>query len=144
MATKYNDEDLFVNSIIGEGTVFKGEFDLNGLLRIDGTFTGEIRTEGKVLIGQKGQANCNIRAGEVVIGGKVRGNINARERITLLSTGELIGNISTPRLVIEEGVIFDGKCTILHRNGASKLEWKELKGIEEPLVKKESEEKVLK
>ena len=109
----YTHEDAFVNSIIGEGTTLKGEFELNGLLRIDGTFYGKVKTNGKVLVGKNGIAECDIFAGTIVIGGKVKGSVIATERITLLSTGELIGTIVTPRLVIEEGVIFDGTCEII-------------------------------
>lgn len=110
---KYTREDAFVNSIIGEGTTLRGEFDLNGLLRIDGAFYGKVRTNGKVLVGKNGTAECEIFAGTVVIGGKVKGEVIAMERITLLSTGEVIGAIKTPRLIIEEGVIFDGTCEII-------------------------------
>ena len=112
-SAQYSHEDAFVNSIIGEGTTLKGEFDLNGLLRIDGIFYGKVKTNGKVLVGKNGIAECDIFAGTIVIGGKVKGSLIASERITLLSTGELIGNIITPRLVIEEGVIFDGSCEII-------------------------------
>ena len=109
----YREEEAFVNSIIGEGTRLSGEFDLDGLLRIDGEFIGKVRTKGKVLIGKSGVANCKIFAGTVVIGGKVSGDIFATERIILLSTGLLVGNIKTTRIVIEEGVIFDGTCEII-------------------------------
>ena len=105
-------DDAFINSIIGEGTKFKGEFDLNGLLRIDGDFTGVIRTKGKVLVGQNGRAECTLHAGTVVVGGVVRGEIVSTEKVTILSTGLVLGNITTPRLVVEEGVIFNGSCRI--------------------------------
>lgn len=91
----------------------RGEFNLNGLLRIDGVFYGKVKTNGKVLVGKNGVAECTIISGTVVVGGKVKGDILATERITLLSTGELIGNIKTPRLVIEEGVVFEGTCEII-------------------------------
>jgi len=110
---QFTDGESFVNSIIGEGTKLRGVFDLNGLVRIDGTFSGTVKTSGKVLIGKNGFAECDILAGTVVVGGRFRGEIIAMEKITLLSTGELIGNIRTPRLIIEEGVIFDGKCEII-------------------------------
>jgi cytoskeletal protein CcmA (bactofilin family) len=105
--------DAFVNSIIGEGTTLRGNFDLNGLLRIDGTFYGSVTTNAKVLVGKNGVAESIIIAGTVVIGGKVKGDIIASDRVTLLSTGELNGNIKTPRLIIEEGVRFDGSCEII-------------------------------
>lgn len=117
---QYKHDDAYVNSIIGEGTTLRGEFALDGLLRIDGVFFGKVVTNGKVLVGKNGRAECDIVAGTVVIGGKVKGEVIATERITLLSTGELVGTIRTPRLVIEEGVVFDGTCEIIE--GKDKLE----------------------
>jgi cytoskeletal protein CcmA (bactofilin family) len=105
-------DDAFINSIIGEGTKFKGEFDLNGLLRIDGDFTGVIRTKGKVLVGKNGRAECTLNAGTVVVGGVVRGEIISTEKVIILSTGLVLGSITTPRLIVEEGVIFNGSCKI--------------------------------
>ncbi len=105
-------DDAFINSIIGEGTRFKGEFDLNGLLRIDGDFTGVIRTRGKVLVGRNGRAECTLNAGTVVVGGVLRGEIISTEKVIILSTGLVLGNITTPRLIVEEGVIFNGSCRI--------------------------------
>ena len=118
----YTRDDSYVNSIIGEGTTLRGEFQLDGLLRIDGVFFGKVVTKGKVLVGKNGRAECDIFAGTVVIGGKVTGEVIAMEKITLLSTGELIGTIKTPRLVIEEGVVFDGTCEIIEdKNKLQKL-----------------------
>ncbi len=105
-------EDNIVNSIIGEGSEFKGEFNINGLLRIDGRFKGTIQTEGKVLIGKTGEAVTDVRAKVVVIGGIVRGNVFASERVILLSTGQVKGNIITPSLIMEDGVEFEGNCII--------------------------------
>ena len=106
-------DDAFINSIIGEGTRLKGEFDLNGLLRIDGDFSGTVRTKGKVLVGRNGRAECTLHAGTVVIGGVFRGDIVSTEKVTILSTGLVIGTITTPRLIIEEGVIFNGACRVV-------------------------------
>jgi len=103
----------FINSIIGEGTKFSGELVLNGLLRIDGDFSGSIETTGKVLIGKTGRAECNIIAGTAVIGGVVRGNIYSSGKVIILSTGMVIGNVQAPRLVVEEGVLLHGNCRIV-------------------------------
>jgi len=112
MSDTHISDDAFINSIIGEGTRFKGEFDLNGLLRIDGDFSGVIRTKGKVLVGQNGRAECTLHAGTVVIGGVVRGEVFSTEKVIILSTGLMLGNVTTPRLIVEEGVILNGSCTI--------------------------------
>ncbi len=139
---------MVVNSLIGENTALRGEFDLQGVLRIDGTFHGKVEGNGKVLIGEGGTANSDITARIVVIGGTVKGDIVASEMITILSTGKLIGNISTPRLLAEEGMIFDGKCVITEKkkvnfksNAQNKKELREaksalkLKPIDKELVK---------
>jgi cytoskeletal protein CcmA (bactofilin family) len=105
-------EDNIVNSIIGEGSEFKGEFNINGLLRIDGKFKGTIQTEGKVLIGKTGEAITDIKARVVVVGGHVKGNVFASERVIMLSTGQVNGNIITPSLIMEDGVVFEGNCII--------------------------------
>ena len=110
--TTRKQEDHIVNSIIGEGSEFKGEFKINGLLRVDGKFTGTIKTEGKVLIGQAGEAVTDIEARTVIIGGTVRGNVYATERVILLTTGQVTGNIITPSIVMEEGSVFEGQCII--------------------------------
>ena len=112
MATIKKTEDATINSIIGEGSEFKGEFKINGLLRIDGKFTGMVETEGKVLIGQHGEVHADIKARLVVVGGSVKGNIFATERVLFLSSGRVKGNIIAPSLLMEDGVIFDGTCTI--------------------------------
>ena len=105
-------DGTFINSIVGEGTRFKGELDLNGLLRIDGDYSGTIRTPGKVLVGKNGRAECTIQAGTVVVGGVVKGNIFSSEKVIVLSTGMIIGNVTTPRLIVETGVILNGTCII--------------------------------
>ncbi|MCL2792853.1 MAG: polymer-forming cytoskeletal protein [Spirochaetaceae bacterium] len=112
MSYNFVENGAFVNSIVGEGTRLTGELDLNGLLRIDGDFIGTIRTTGKVLIGKNGRAKCTITASTVVIGGALKGNIYASEKIIVLSSGIIFGNIYTPKLIVEEGVILDGNCTI--------------------------------
>ena len=119
-----------VNSIIGFGTSFNGNLDIKGLLKIDGDFSGSIKAQGKVLVGHQGRAKCSIFANTVVIGGVVKGDIFADERVVVLSTGMVIGNIRAPKLVLESGVLFNGELTIVEKGG-------ELNGSE-PLVSKES------
>lgn len=101
-----------INSIIGYGTVFNGDLDLTGLLKVDGDFSGSIKADGKVLISRTGRARCSIFANTVVVGGIVKGDIYADSRVVVLSTGMVIGNIRAPRLVIEEGVLINGELTV--------------------------------
>ncbi len=112
MVSAFAADDAFVNSIIGEGTRFRGDLEIDGLLRIDGDYIGTIRTAGKVLVGRNGRAQCVIRAGTVVVGGVVKGDIHASERVIVLTSGMIIGTMFTPRLIVEEGVLLDGSCII--------------------------------
>ncbi len=123
MSDHLDTSGVFINSIIGEGTSFSGDIQLSGLIRIDGDFKGSITTKGKVLIGKNGRAECMIKADTVVIGGVVKGDIVSTDKVVILSTGMLIGNIAAPRLVAEEGVILNGICNIT--NGKMLSEHKE-------------------
>ncbi len=121
MSDHLDTNGVFINSIIGEGTSFSGDILLSGLIRIDGDFKGSITTTGKVLIGKNGRAECTIKAQTVVIGGVVKGDIISDDKVVILSTGMLIGNIAAPRLIAEEGVILDGVCKILSGNSEEQV-----------------------
>ena len=81
-------------------------------MRIDGDFEGSINTDGRVLIGKGGRVKCQIDADTVVIGGIVRGDLRVQSKVVLLSTCIVIGSIRTPRIIIEEGVLFHGHCIV--------------------------------
>ena len=105
-----------INSIVGEGTHFRGHLDLSGLLRIDGDFSGSIKTSGRVIIGSQGRADCTINAATVVVGGVLRGNVYASEQVILLDRAIVLGNIYSPRLTADEDTIIDGSLLISGRN----------------------------
>ncbi len=98
-------EEQYVNSLIGFGSRFKGDIEIEGLFRVDGDFSGSIKTEGKVLIGTHGRADSTVNARVVVIGGVFRGTIYATDKILILASAVVIGNLYTPRLIAEEGVL---------------------------------------
>lgn len=143
-------ENLIINSIIGEGTKLRGEFELNGLLRIDGEFIGKIEQGGRVLVGATGSATANERVGEheafisseiIIVGGKVLGNLQAHRRVVLLETAEVVGNIETPRLVMEEGAVISGQCKVVKPEGMEEDKISDKKAIN--LAKKEVQKTVV-
>ncbi len=101
--SSYLPYDEFVNTIIGEGSRVRGELFGVKVLRIDGSFSGSIKTTGKVLIGKLGRAECSIVAKTVVIGGVFDGDITASERVKALSTSKVCGSVVAKRFVAEEG-----------------------------------------
>lgn len=101
-----------LNAFLGEGTSFKGALTFEGTVRIDGRLEGQIFTKDTLVVGESAQVKAEIHAGTVVIGGTVQGNVVAERRIEIHASGRLFGNVSTPSLVIEEGVVFEGSCTM--------------------------------
>jgi cytoskeletal protein CcmA (bactofilin family) len=100
------------NCIIGEGSIFEGRFYVNGSIMIEGKFQGDIRTDDQLIVGPAGKVKTDIQARKVTIAGTIIGNISASEEVTLLHTGKVLGNITTPKLTVEQGVITEGKVTI--------------------------------
>jgi cytoskeletal protein CcmA (bactofilin family) len=120
------DFGIEVNSTIGENSFFEGRFAVNGNLRIDGKFEGKTLHVDQLEIGPKAKVQTEIYASSVIIKGIVIGNINASRRILLLSTARVLGDIRTPELIIQDGVILEGKCTISHAKIENTKEYLEM------------------
>lgn len=108
---KKNDS-LESNSIIGEGSYFKGEFTLKGTLRVEGCYEGDKLEVDNIIIGQTGKVKSNIKSIAAVIEGIVVGNIEASSRVMLMPTSRVLGEIRTPELIIQNGVMLEGLCVI--------------------------------
>jgi cytoskeletal protein CcmA (bactofilin family) len=106
--------DIDANTTIGEESFFEGRFAIHGSLRIDGRFEGQALLVDQLQIGPKGRVKTNIIATSVVVEGLIIGNITSSRRILLLSTARVLGDIKTPELIIQDGVILEGRCTISH------------------------------
>ncbi len=100
------------NCVIGEGSIFDGRFYVNGSILIEGKFNGDIKTDDQLIVGPTGKVKTDIQAKKVTIAGTLIGNISATEEVSLLHTGKVLGNITTPKLIVEPGVITEGKVTI--------------------------------
>jgi len=106
--------DLEANSTIGEKSFFEGKFAVKGSLKIDGRFEGEALLVDQLQVGPHARVKTDIHATSVVIEGIIIGNITATKRILLLSTARVLGDLKTPELIIQDGVVLEGKCTISH------------------------------
>ncbi|MCS7298837.1 MAG: polymer-forming cytoskeletal protein [Spirochaetia bacterium] len=107
------------NTIIGENSFFEGRFMVNGSIRIDGKFEGEMLKVSHVTIGVKGKVKSNISAMNVVVEGVLIGNIDAKVRVMLLPTSRVYGDITTPEIIIQQGVLFEGKIKIVQDRSIS-------------------------
>ena len=103
-----------LSGFVGHGTVLTGETIFQMMLRVDGHVTGTVTSDGGTLIvGTNGQVDANVSVGVATVNGVINGDVIATEKIQLGRTARVMGNIATPRLVIEEGAVFEGACTML-------------------------------
>lgn len=101
------------NTIFAEDTEFNGKLNFDEPVEIKGRFKGEINTESIVIINETANVEADIKARAVIIAGTVRGNVEAAEKVDILSTGRLYGDIKTAKLKIADGVIFEGSCHMI-------------------------------
>lgn len=100
------DKTIEINAQMQGSLTFKDPV----ILKINGEFTGTLETKGTLSVGSKATIEADIGGDNIVIAGKVNGNIRARKMLTLMPTAVLNGDIFTPKLNIVEGAIFQGKC----------------------------------
>ena len=100
------------SAFLGKGTRLVGRVAFEGPARIEGAVEGEIAAQDTLTIGESAVLNAQIVGTAVIIHGRVTGDVTARKRLEIRAPGRLVGNITTPSLVIHEGVVFEGQCTM--------------------------------
>jgi cytoskeletal protein CcmA (bactofilin family) len=112
-----------LSGFVGHGTVLTGETNFQMMLRVDGHLTGTVTSDGGTLIvGTNGQVDANVSVGVATINGIVNGDVIASEKIQLGRTARVMGNVATPRLVIEEGAVFEGGCSMIKAREAQETQ----------------------
>jgi len=105
-------------AIISKGLFVKGEISGTESLYIDGKVEGSISLPGnRVTIGRNGQVGANVTAREVVVLGKVKGNVTATDRVDIRAEGALSGDVAAARISIEDGAFFKGGIDIRKADG---------------------------
>jgi cytoskeletal protein CcmA (bactofilin family) len=105
-------------TFLGKETFFEGKLKFEGAIRIDGHFKGEISVKGNLTVGAEALIEGEIYVSYASVSGEVRGNITAEQRVDLHAPGKVFGNIQSPTVVIDEGVIFEGKSRMYQAKGA--------------------------
>jgi len=101
-----------VEAFLGKNTSFDGKMTFEGMARLDGKFDGEVSSWDFLFIGEHADINAEIKVGTLIVDGKVSGDVSATSKVAIHATGKLYGTINTPTLVIEEGGLFEGSCTM--------------------------------
>ena len=95
-------------TLLAKGVLLRGEIHVEGTVRIDGRLDGDIQTKGQVIIGEEGLVQGTIPAGTVISSGRITAKVTANERVQLMKTATLIGEVLTPVLIMEEGARLQG------------------------------------
>jgi len=109
-------EDIAVNTIIGKGASFDGLLEITGGLRVDGTLKGKIHNADIIFVGPSGTLEADVEAKECIVGGVVKGNIKAPDKVELQAKSQVEGDIITYSLVVEQGAIFHSNCQMKKQN----------------------------
>jgi cytoskeletal protein CcmA (bactofilin family) len=110
MLGKKKSDDEEVRAFLGKGAEFTGKLMFDGSVRIDGDFKGTIFGNGTLVVGEGAKIEADIRVDAVMISGDVRGQIEAKKKIKIFTTGKVAGDLNAPTLAVEEGGFFEGAC----------------------------------
>ena len=99
-----------ITCTIGETTVIEGTFTASEATRIDGKITGDVKVDGALTIGEKGEINGDVTALSLITAGKITGNIKIDDSIEILSTASIRGDIACKTMVMDENAFFEGNC----------------------------------
>lgn len=103
-----------LSGFIGSGTVLTGETSFQAMLRVDGHLTGRVSSaDGTLIVGSNGRVDANVQVASAMINGTINGDVIATERLELGRTAHVVGNIQTPRLLMEDGAILEGSCSMV-------------------------------
>ncbi|MBI2067159.1 MAG: polymer-forming cytoskeletal protein [Deltaproteobacteria bacterium] len=101
-----------ISGLLERGCEFEGKLTFEGTVRINGKFTGEIFSEGTLIIGEGAVVDGKIEVGNIMIHGEANGSIKATDRIEMHAPAVVQSDITAQTLVIDEGVVFEGSCSM--------------------------------
>lgn len=107
----FNKNTEKLESLIGANSNFKGDIDTKGTLRIDGSMEGSVNADWLIL-GEKALLKGDVTARGIVVGGRIEGNLKAKEIIEIKAKGQVYGDVSTSKLTVVEGGLFDGRSSM--------------------------------
>jgi cytoskeletal protein CcmA (bactofilin family) len=105
--------------LLGAGAHFEGLLVLHGAARIDGTMRGRVLGADILYVGEHGSVEARIDAEEVVVAGRIVGDVTASRRVELQPTARVSGRLTAPRISFAEGCEFDGPCNAGETPGAA-------------------------
>ncbi len=106
-----------IKAFLGPGSKFEGKLFFDEIVRLDGTFKGEINSRDTLIIGETADIEGDVEVGTFILSGRFKGNVKATSRVELRRPAQIEGTLETPVLVVEEGVVLNGNISMT--NGAA-------------------------
>jgi cytoskeletal protein CcmA (bactofilin family) len=107
------DQNQFFNAFIGKGCCFEGRLVFDDIVRVDGKLKGEVTSEkGLLIVGEQGLVDAKVRVARLLTAGRVRGRVDAAEKVEIQKTGLVEANIASPVLTLESGAVFTGRVCV--------------------------------
>ncbi len=135
MEEKTIDENK-LTGFFDKDTEIKGDLSFEGSFRIDGRFIGTIDSDSVLIIGENGKVDADIKIGNIIINGEVKGTIQAKEKVEINATGKVVGTVITPKLAVEEGAYLEANCQITNQISPPNTEEKTEEVLQSLLEKK--------
>jgi len=101
-----------IKAFLGPGSRFEGKLSFDEMVRLDGSFVGEINSSDTLVVGESARVEGDIRVGALILSGSFKGNIHATDMVELRAPARVEGNIETPLLKMEERVLFNGQIVM--------------------------------
>lgn len=109
-----------ISSVIGSDMVVEGNIHAKEAVRVEGKITGDVESDGALIVSAGGSVKGNVKGSSIIIGGSVEGDLTSGGRTEVASTGKVIGNIRTKSLIVDENAVFQGQC-IMNAEGLTPL-----------------------
>lgn len=106
-----------INAFLGTGTSYEGRLVFQGSVRMDGEFSGEVCSEGTLIVGKDARLNGTFQVGQMIISGTVDGDLAVSGKLVLHGTAKVGGSMRAGMLVVEEGAKLDGHIEMGGREG---------------------------
>ena len=108
-----------LNGFLDAGSHIQGDLHFDDTFRVDGRLTGKAISKGNLVVGENGEVDAQIEVGSIFVSGTVRGNVKATERIEIAAGGQVFADLETPVLVVEDGAILEGHCSMSRGKAAA-------------------------
>lgn len=101
-----------LNGFLDKGSDLKGELRFDAHFRVHGKFSGNVVSEGELVVGEGGELEGDLKIGELLVSGTLRGTVHATRKVQITATGKVYADLDTPSLLMEDGAFLEGRCTM--------------------------------